>query len=283
MSKHTLEQVLEALINKEDDRASDLLHQYFVQKGKSIYEELSQFDEAAEEELDEEVEEELDEGFGDSASHDFEDEIIANEDDLEDESLFGEAEGDEDPMAATDEPTDDEATADLAMGDDAGAEGGEGAPAGAEGAAEKLDVATDALEELKAFFAELTGDEPAGDDMGADMGDEPAMGGDEPTKEGYRAFGEATTLKAVSKPTPGDNGANTKSPIATSKRIDGNGAKAVNFTGEAGAGQSTPGSKTDDMGNVNKVGNAKAPAQKSVSVPKNSDAASNKTSPVAKS
>ena len=268
MSKHTLEQVLEALINKEDDRASDLLHQYFVQKGKSIYEELSQFDEAAEEELDEEVEEELEEGFGDSASHDFEDEVIANEEDLEDESLFGEAEGD-DPMAA-DEPTDDEATADLAMG-------GEGAPAGAEGAAEKLDVATDALEELKAFFAELTGDEPA---MG---GDEPAMGGDEPTEEGYRAFGEATTLKAVSKPTPGDNGANIKSPIATSKRIDGNGAKAVNFTGEAGAGQATPSSKTDDMGNVNKVGNAKAPAPKGVSVPKNSDAASNKTSPVAKS
>ena len=282
MSKHTLEQVLEALINKEDDRASDLLHQYFVQKGKSIYEELSQFDEAAEEELDEEVEEDLDEGFGDSASHDFEDEVIANEEDLEDESLFGEAEGDEDPMSA-EEPTEPEATADLAMGDDAGAEGGEGAPAGAEGAAEKLDVATDALEELKAFFAELTGDAPAGDDMGADMGDEPAMGGDEPTKEGYRAFGEATTLKAVSKPTPGDNGANTKSPTATGKRIDSNGAKAVNFTGEAGAGQATPGSKTDDMGNVNKVGNAKAPAQKSVSVPKNSDAASNKTSPVAKS
>jgi hypothetical protein len=278
MSKHTLEQVLEALINKEDDRASDLLHQYFVQKGKSIYEELSQFDEAAEEELDEEVEEDLDEGFGDSASHDFEDEVIANEEDLENESLFGEAEGDEDPMAA-DEPTDDEATADLAMGD---AEGGEGAPAGAEGAAEKLDVATDALEELKAFFAELTGDAPAGGDEPA-MGDAPAMGGDEPTEEGYRAFGEATTLKAVSKPTPGDNGANTKSPIATSKRIDSNGAKAVNFTGEAGAGQSTPGSKTDDMGNVNKVGNAKAPAPKGVSVPKNSDAASNKTSPVAKS
>jgi hypothetical protein len=280
MSKHTLEQVLEALINKEDDRASDLLHQYFVQKGKSIYEELSQFDEAAEEELDEEVEEDLDEGFGDSASHDFEDEVIANEEDLEDESLFGEAEGDnEDPMAA-DEPTDDEATADLAMGDDT--EGGEGAPAGAEGAAEKLDVATDALEELKAFFAELTGDAPAGSDEPA-MGDAPAMGGDEPTEEGYRAFGEATTLKAVSKPTPGDNGANTKSPTATGKRIDSNGAKAVNFTGEAGAGQATPGSKTDDMGNVNKVGNAKAPAPKGVSVPKNSDAASNKTSPVAKS
>jgi hypothetical protein len=285
MSKHTLEQVLEALINKEDDRASDLLHQYFVQKGKSIYEELSQFDEAAEEELDEEVEEELEEGFGDSASHDFEDEVIANEEDLEDESLFGEAEGDEDPMAA-DEPTDDEATADLAMGDEA--EGGEGAPADAAGAAEKLDVATDALEELKAFFAELTGDAPA---MGGDepaMDDAPAMGGDEPTEEGYRAFGEATTLKAVSKPTPGDNGANTKSPVGNGPKVGGNGAKAVNFTGDSNkagtqGGVLNPSTKEDNAGNVNKVGNAKAPAPKGVSVPKNSDAASNKTSPVAKS
>jgi hypothetical protein len=281
MSKHTLEQVLEALINKEDDRASDLLHQYFVQKGKSIYEELSQFDEAAEQELEEELEEDLEEGFGDSASRDFEDEVIANEEDLEDESLFGEAEGDnEDPMAA-EEPTSDEATADLAMGD---AEAGEGAPANAEDAAKKIDVASDALEELRAFFAELSDGAPAGEEPAMDdMSTEPAPGGDEPTEEGYRAFGEAATLKAVSKPTPGDNGANTKSPTATGKRIDSNGAKAVNFTGEAGAGQSTPGSKTDDMGNVNKVGNAKAPAPKGVSVPKNSDAASNKTSPVAKS
>jgi hypothetical protein len=53
MSKHTLEQVLEHLINKEDDRASELLHQFFVAKGKSIYEELSQFDEEIEEDLDE--------------------------------------------------------------------------------------------------------------------------------------------------------------------------------------------------------------------------------------
>ena len=60
MSKHTLEQVLEALINKEDDRASDLLHQFFVQKGKSIYEELSSFDE----QLEEDEEADLEEGIG---------------------------------------------------------------------------------------------------------------------------------------------------------------------------------------------------------------------------
>mgnify|MGYP000956830730 CR=1 FL=1 len=120
MSKHTLEQVLEHLINKEDGRASELLHQFFVAKGKSIYEELSQFDE--------EVEEDLDEGIGGMAAQDFEEEIISDADELEDESLFAEADDEEpeDPMAAdlpADEPTEPEATADLAMGDEAGAEG----------------------------------------------------------------------------------------------------------------------------------------------------------------
>jgi hypothetical protein len=266
MSKHTLEQVLEALINKEEDRASELLHQYFVSKGKSIYEELSQFDEAAEEELDESEDEDLEEGIGGAADQDFEDEIIANEEDLEDEQLFGEADGDneeEDPLSA-DEPKEPEATADLALGGQEPTD----APAGdAEEALQKVD---DALADLKAIFADLM-DEPAGN-----------MPAEEPTEEGFSAFGEAVSLKAVQKPTHGDNGQNTKSPVATTKRIDSNGAKAVNFTGEAGAGQATPSSKTDDMGNVNKVGNAKAPAPKGVSVPKNSDAASNKTSPVAK-
>lgn len=268
MSKHTLEQVLEALINKEEDRASELLHQYFVSKGKSIYEELSQFDEAAEEELDESEDEDLEEGIGGAADQDFEDEIIANEEDLEDEQLFGEAEGDEeeDPMSA-DEPKEPEATADLALGGQEPAEPTD-APAGdAEEALQKVD---DALADLKAIFADLMG-EPAGD-----------MPAEEPTEEGFSAFGEAVSLKAVPNPTHGDNGQNTKSPVATTKRIDSNGAKAVNFTGEAGKGMADPSVKTDDMGNVNKVGNAKAPAPKGVSVPKNSDAASNKTSPVAK-
>lgn len=270
MSKHTLEQVLEALINKEEDRASELLHQYFVSKGKSIYEELSQFDEAAEEDL-EESEEEIEEGIGGAADQDFEEEIIADEADLEDEQLFGEAEGDEeDPMSA-DEPAEDEATADLAMGDEPAADmpaGDEGASGEAEEALQKVD---DALADLKAIFADLMGDEPAAD-----------MPADEPKEESLQAFGEGVALKAVPAAQMGDNGQNTKSPVATSKRVDGNGAKAVNFTGEADKGMADPSVKTDDMGNVNKVGNAKAPAQKSVSVPKNSDSASNKTSPVAK-
>lgn len=285
MSKHTLEQVLEALINKEEDRASDLLHQYFVNKGKSIYEELSQFDEAAEEELDESEDEEVEESFGGAADQDFEDEIISDEEDLEDESLFGEAEG-EDDMAA-DEPAADDATADLAMGDEEMPAGDE-APAGdaAAEAGEKIDVATQALEDLKALFAELSGEAPA-DEMPAD---EMPAGDDMPAEESLMAFGEATSLKAVPAAKMGDDGdKGAKSPVSSGPKVAGNGAKAVNWTGQADGkggtqgGVLNPSAKTDDMGNVNKAGNAKTPPLKSVAVPKNSDSASNKHSPVVKS
>jgi hypothetical protein len=268
MSKHTLEQVLEALINKEDDRASDLLHQFFVQKGKSIYEELSSFDE----QLEEDEEADLEEGLGGQPAGDFEEEIIADETDLEDERLFSEAdeEGEEDPMSA-EEPTEPEATADLAMGDEMPA---------AEG--DLLQKADDAIDEFKAIFAEIMGSQ--GGDMPAD---EPAMGDDmpaeDPTKESFRAFGEGVAMKAVPAPTPGDNGANTRSPVSSGSKISANGAAAVKVNSGNTSGGTVGSPKEDDAGNVNKVGNAKAPAPKNVAVPKmNSDTAANKTSPVAK-
>lgn len=274
MSKHTLEQVLEALINKEDDRATELLHRYFVSKGKSIYEELSQLDQQIEEDED------LEEGIGGAADQDFHDEIIADEADLENETLFAEADDEEsdDMAAAEEEPTEPEATADLAMGDGDEEPGSEEAQV--DDAMAKVD---DALAELKALFAEISGGEaPAGEEeMPAGDADMPAG------EEEFEAFGESATLKAVPKPTHGDNGQNTKSPVSTGPKISGNGAKAVDFTGESSkagtqGGVLNPSTKEEDFGNVNKVGNAKAPALKGVSAPKNSDTAGNKTSPVAK-
>jgi hypothetical protein len=277
MSKHTLEQVLEALINKEDDRASELLHQFFVQKGKSIYEELSSFDEQLEESEDEDEDEDLEEGIGGQPAGDFEEEIIADEADLEDEKLFSEADEEgEDPMSA-EEPTEPEATADLAMGDEMPAEdeAGEG---------ELLQKADDAIDELKAIFAEIMGTQ-GGEEMPAE---EPGMDADmpaeeEPTEESFRAFGEGVMPKPVSAPTPGDNGQNTKSPVSSGSKISANGASAVKVNSGNTAGGKAESAKEDDAGNVNKVGNAKAPAPKTVAVPKmNSDTAANKTSPVAK-
>ena len=273
MSKHTLEQVLEALINKEDDRASELLHQFFVQKGKSIYEELSSFDE----QLEEDEEADLEEGIGGQPANDFEEEIIADESDLEDEKLFSEADEEgEDPMSA-EEPTEPEATADLAMGDEMPAE----EPA-ADG--DLMQKADDAIDELKAIFAEIMGTQ--GGDAGEEMPEEPAMDdmpAEEPTEESYRAFGEGVMPKPVSAPTHGDNGQNTRSPVSSGSKISANGAAAVKVNSGNTAGGKAELAKEDDAGNVNKVGNAKAPALKGVAVPKmNSDTAANKTSPVAK-
>jgi hypothetical protein len=281
MSKHTLEQVLEALLNKEEDRASELLHQFFVNKGKSIYEELSSLDQQLEEaELEED--EDLEEGFGDTPKHDFEDEIIADENELDDESLFAEADDEpEDPMAA-DEPTEPEATADLAMGDEEGAEGAEGAEGEAE---EALDKVEDALAELKAAFAEIMG-EPA-----ADAGEEgPAMdmGDEEETEEAFDPLGESASLVAVPAAQMGDDGdKSAKSPVSSGPRVSDNGAKPVRTnsgTVSAGTegGLAKPSANAINSGNVNVPGNKKAPALKGVATPKNSDTASNKTSPVAK-
>jgi hypothetical protein len=266
MSKHTLEQVLEALINKEDDRASELLHQFFVQKGKSIYEELSSFDE----QLEEDEDADLEEGIGGRPSTSFEKEIIANEDDLDDELFTTEAdEEDEDPMSA-EEPTEPEATADLAMGDEPTDE-----PAAD---TELLQKADDVMDELKAIFAEIMGAQ-GDEDMPAD---EPAMDGEKPTEESYSAFGEGVAMKAVPAPTHGDNGQNTRSPVSSGSKISANGASAVKINSGNTAGGKAESAKEDDAGNVNKVGNAKAPALKGVAVPKNSDTAGNKTSPVAR-
>lgn len=259
MSKHTLEQVLEALINKEEDRASDLLHQFFVNKGKQIYEEISSLEE-----------EDLEEGIGGVPADDFKDEIIADEEELYDEQLFSEDEelddmddveseededGEMDDMASEELPSEEEATAELAMSDDAGEEAGE---------EQAVEVRVeDALSELKAAFAEIMGNDAEG------------MEDDE-----MAAIGES--LVAVAAPTHGDNGQNTKSPVASTKRVDGNGASAVKINSGNVAGGKAETPTQSNAGNVNVPGNKKAPVLKSVAVPKTTDTAGNKTSPVAK-
>ena len=287
MSKHTLEQVLEHLINKEDDRASELLHQFFVAKGKSIYEELSQFDE--------EVEEDLDEAIGGSAAADFEEEVTDQQADLEDERLFAEdEEGEEDPMAAPagEEPTEPEATADLAMG------GEEGEGEAADKVEDAMTQVEDALAELKALFAEISG-EPVGADAGGDVSDLSAPA-DEPTEESIAALGENVALQNVAAPGNTDAADNKKSPVSSGAKISGNGAGAIKINdgstkgGEAGStGGQLKGNglmkgnvvANPDAKNVGTApGNKKAPSLQSVATPKmTTDTASNKTSPIAKS
>jgi hypothetical protein len=96
----------------------------------------------------------------------------------------------------------------------------------------------DKLDELMAEFEELMADEDHepehhdgeddpdfGDDMGdgEDMDDEDAMM-------------ESTNLIAVKNPVHGDNGAQTRSTVSGGPKVPGNGAKAVNFSGESTKG-----------------------------------------------
>jgi hypothetical protein len=173
------------------------------------------------------------------------------EEELDDESLFSEAEDDmEDPMAADEEePTEPEATMDLAAGDDDMSGSAE------EKVEQAMDNAEDAFAELKAAFAEIMGDAEGADEEGSSDMDMPADE-EKPTEEGYNAFGESVSLKAVSKPTPGEDGENKKSPVSSGSKIN-NGAKAIKITDGNTAGGTTPSSKEINSGNVNKVGNAK--------------------------
>ena len=147
-----LEQILELLLAEENEKAEEMLHEYVVDKARSQYESLLdeeveedvEVDEAAEvdeaeEELDEteEVDEVIDQ------SNDFEDDVLANEEEIEADEI-GEEDEDEDAMPM-DEP----------MGDDEGEEDLE----------DKVDELADELEALKAEFDALMADE-AGEEMG---------------------------------------------------------------------------------------------------------------------
>ena len=145
MTTQKLEQVLEYLVNEENDKATDLLHEVFVEKAKTIYSDLVESDADIEDDITEEADEDeeaVEEAIGGDPEEEFADAIASDEDEIEAEEMFSEEDFD-----------DEEAAEDLA---------GDLAP---EGDGEEADVedammnVEDALTELKAAFAEMMGDE----------------------------------------------------------------------------------------------------------------------------
>lgn len=277
MSKKILEQVLEHILNKEEDKAQELLHSFFVEKGRSIYEGLIESDDVSEEEVLET--EELD----NDAQEDFGDDISAAKEDIASEEMFSE-EGDED---------------ELDFGD--GEEGDEEGPTGPDDAnsgdtEDQIDDAVldveDALDELKSLFAQLKDEQGGGDDdMAKDMGDM-EMGPEEETEESFQfedadELDESADLIAVAKPAGGDNGSNTRSPVAANSGAKGMAAKPFKLGGsDAGKGGTqggllNPTTKEDNAGNVNTTGNKKAPSLSAVAKPAKAEAAGNTRSPIA--
>ncbi len=284
------EEMLERLINEDREGAEALFHELVVEKSREIYENLLEDDEDIEEASKDEDEEDMEE----ASKEDDEDKVDEaskedEEDDLEEDFNLDEFEVEADPMDAMGGDPADDMMGDIEMGGDEG-EGEEGAEGDVEDRVEDLE---DALEELKAEFEKLMADEGGEEehgDMDMDMGDEGEEGeeGDEEGEEEKEAFnfGEAKEKKDDKKAdkkdkkssaeqmreyvekvtaTMGDNGANTKSTVASKNDMGGT-AKNLNQAGtektpvEANKGQLKGSSlfkgteKEDNAGNVNVPG-----------------------------
>lgn len=204
MSHKTLEKVLEHLLNHDQEAAGDLLHSYFVEKGRGIYESMIQSDEQIEEEI------------GGDPVHDFEEEVIADETEIENEEMFSEEDGDMDPEAAADEMSPD---AEMPAGDMEAAPEDE-TKSSVEDA--MMDV-EDAISALKAEFDKLVNGE--GDSEEAAPVDDAE---EAPTDMPEESLGEAVDLSKVATPDNGDKADNKSSPV---RKADAplNGAAAVKF------------------------------------------------------
>ncbi len=286
-TREKLEKVLEFIINEENEKASDLLHDVFVEKARGIYEEIATEDEDLEEATEEEVEEA-------KSDDDKEDKEQVDEADIQDQ-FADEVETDSEMIdqeeVAEEDPIGDEMPMDDEMGDAEGEDPVEDAFMNVE----------DALDELKAEFAQLMGDEEPVDmddeapvdDMSdmvdAEEEDPLMMGGndEEPVEEelDYEQVGEG----AVNVPDPnmsetgfaaagGSTGAvGNKSPVASKNDMGGTAVK-VNDGSEGDHGDNAV--KEDNAGNVNVPGGKAGKAQSNVADPKNSEEASNKKSPI---
>lgn len=242
MSNHkdSLVKVLEYLVNEEREKASDLLHDIFVEKAKNHWSALSESDESVEDDIQEEdldetydAEDDIEEAVDAyDAEEDFLSDIESDEDEIDQEEVFGE---DEDDMDA------DDAEMDLAMDmEDEGEEAEEGE------AEEAMANVEDAIAELRAAFADLMGDDEAEDEA------------EEDTVEG---LGEGAKLSAVNATMANGEDSNAKSPVAGKNDMGGT---AVDMAGGAAeTGGKAPAPKDMGVDGPQEAGNpTPAPAPK---------------------
>jgi hypothetical protein len=241
------EQMLEHLVNEESDKAKELFHQLVVEKSREIYENILSEDFTTEAEEDEEMDE--------SAEEDEEAVEEAKDEDEEDlDENFGFAEGgDEEDTGDIGGDAGDDFVSDIDAGDEGDEEG-----MGGEGDMEDRVVdLEDALDDLRAEFEALMGDEAGGDDMGDmggdDMGGMDDMGDEESDDSFMREY-----VEKVGNPKHGDNGANAKSTVAKANNMGGTTANIVkggeSTTGGTKGGLLNPSTKEENFGNVNVPG-----------------------------
>ena len=245
------EQLIEYVINDDEAKARELFHDIVVEKSRTIYEEMM----ADEEEL-----EENDDMMGGDDADSLIDDIETEESgiSMEDDEM-GMDGGMDDGMGdgiGDDDFADEEFSSDE---EDAGLE-------------DRVVDLEDKLDELMAEFESLMGDEAGeGDeemDMDMDMEVGDGMDDEEVVDDELETEGmfEAVTLKAVPKPTHGDNGQNAKSPVAANSGAKGMAAKP-NRLGDGDGGNGRPAPGTKEL--IGKVGNSPAQStQKPTPAPK---------------
>ena len=236
MSEHkeSLVKVLEYIVNDEQDKAADLLHNVFVEKAKSHWASITESDEVVEDEIqeedldetidldetddeskDDEVEEAID---ASDAEADFLDDIETAEEEINDEEIMDDEDMEDEEMA--------EPEMDLAMDMDAE----EGDEEGADGAEEAMDNVEDAIAELRAAFADMMGDEEA-------PAEEPEMDMEPEMEESVEPFEEGASMKAVS--VSHSDSSDKGSPVASNAKAP-NDAKAHPTDTKEGAKPSAP-------------------------------------------
>ena len=237
MSNHkdSLVKVLEYLVNEDREKASDLLHDVFVEKAKNHWASLSESDESVEEDIqDEDLDEtyEVDEAIDNyDAEEDFLDDIETAENEIEAEEVYGEDEdGDDMDMDAEAPEMDMDMDMDAEEDDDAAEP------------EEALANVEDAIAELRAAFADMMDDEPAEE---PEMEEMAAFESDDSDDEEVEAVEEGATMSAVNvSHTAGDDGAHSPVGPGDSSMSD---AKPVDIAGDAmEAGGKAPAAK--DMG-----------------------------------
>ena len=301
MANNKFEEMLEHLVNEDREKAEELFHDIVVEKSRKIYEDLlaeetkdEEVDEASkDEEVDEASDEEVDEAHKDDKD---------DKDEDEDKEVKEDFDLDEFEVEADDEADDDEADMDMDADAEMDADMGDEEPAAddAEGMEDKIADLEDELADLKAEFDAMMGGDEEGegdddmemggdaeDDMADDMEDSMDMEAapeemafeksDDEVEESDDEEVDETSKSAaeqmreyVEKVTPkmGDNGDNTKSPVAGKNDMGGDASNLV-AGGEADTKGTTGGlegnsAKEENMGNVNVPGGKAAKSMKSM-------------------
>ena len=228
-------ELIELIISEESDQAKALFHEIIVDKSRSIYESLIDEDEVVDEA------EEVDEAANEEAD---------DEEELEESDFDEELGGDAAEEMIDDISADEEG---LALEADEEEEEME----------DRVVDLEDALDELKAEFEKLMGDDEGeeemdmGPEMDMDAEEEPEMDMDMDAEEGEEEETEESFVREYKEKVAAPSNTSEKhaSTVAKKNPMNANGAKATS-TGSSAAetGAAKVAAKVEDAGNGNKPG-----------------------------